>query len=220
MTDQLAGTLPAGLRWEATVTGDDPDQQVADALSIMCRYVREDAHSPEVLAEAQRIIPRGADPIQAIFEHVRRWIGFRHDAELAEAWQIPRAGDLPVVELLIRPRDMVTFAADTGSSPQGDCDDYAMLTAALLNSQGIRANFVTVAADPSQPNQFSHVYVAAYPAGQGRIALDTSHGEYAGWETGNVTRLEEWPIDAGWKGILIALLLGLTLWAGWKRRSK
>ena len=46
-------------------------------------------------------------------------------------------------------------------APAGDCDDFSMLTAALLEASGIPWEFVTVAADRDSPGRFSHVYVRA-----------------------------------------------------------
>jgi len=212
------------LNWEARLTGDDPDQQVADTMNLMVGYVREDAHSPVVLEAALEAAPSPdpAEIIEGVFHYVRDLIRFQHDTAIAAPLdsQLAKAGlaEVPVVEVLIRPRDLLTWRRDTGRGPVGDCDDYAMLTAALLKARGVEANFVTVAADPSHPQQFSHVYVAAYPPG-GRVALDTSHGAYAGWEVENVGRREEWSIGAGLTGLL---LVGLVIWAlvGMHRRRR
>jgi hypothetical protein len=208
--------LPATLKWEATLTGDDPDQQVADTISLMTRYVCEDSRNPTVIKDAATVAPPGVDPIEAVFWHVKQLIRFQHDERTAEplSSRLSKMGlaDIPVVEVLIRPVDMVTWREDTGQRQVGDCDDYAMLTAALLMAHGIRSSFVTAAADPRIPGQFSHVYVAAYP-GSGRIALDTSHGQYPGWEVSeNVTRRQEWPMDAGLRDWIVAGLFLIALW--------
>jgi len=208
------------LNWQAQVVGDDPDQQVSDTIRLMSRYSYEDAGSPEVkaaLAEAEAL---AEDPVEGIFWFVKRLIRFQRD----EVTALPLASSLaryglegfPVVEVLIRPRDILTWRNDTGQPQVGDCDDYAMLTASMLRARGIPASFVTVAADPSVPDQFSHVYVAAYPGGK-RVALDTSHGAYPGWEV-EAGRREEWPIDAGLQGIALVGLIVLALVAAWARR--
>ena len=214
--------MRGALQWEATLTGDDPDQQVADTIHLMSQYVREDSQSPSVIKDAANIASPGVDPIKAIFHHVKSLIRFQHD-EVTAAWMesrlLKQALGLPVVEVLIRPQDMLTWREDTGQHPVGDCDDYAMLTAALFQAHGIPASFVTVAADPRAPDQFTHVYVAAYPS-SGRIALDTSHGDYPGWETPNATRKEEWPVDAGLAGWVVLGLIVLVLWVGSGRRKR
>lgn len=43
----------------------------------------------------------------------------------------------------------------------GDCDDYTVLLAALAGTIGISTRAVTVAADPSLPSDFSHIYPEA-----------------------------------------------------------
>ena len=215
--------LPGTLKWEATLTGDDPDQQVADTIGLMSRYVREDSRNPTVIKDAAQIAPPGTDPIEAVFWHVKQLIRFQHDevtAKPLESRLLKMGLGYPVVEVLIRPVDMLTWREDTGQQQVGDCDDYAMLTAALLQAHGIRSSFVTAAADPRIPGQFSHVYVAAYPE-SGRIALDTSHGTYPGWEVGeNVTRREEWPVEAGLNGLILAGLILIILWAGQLGRKR
>jgi hypothetical protein len=100
-----------------------------------------------------------------------------------------------------------------------DCDGFAMYTAALLQAHGIRSSFVTVAADPEQPDRFSHVYVVAYTSDGERIAMDTSHGPYPGWEVGRYSRIEEWPVDGG-GGLLPLLLLAAGTWWWFKRRGR
>lgn len=213
--------LPATLNWEARLTSDTPDEQVADTIEMMASYVRADANSQPVKDEAASLATPDATPeeiIDGVFWHVKRLIRFQEDGTTARPIASYLAhlglGDHNVVEILIRPRDMVTWRSDTGRGQIGDCDDFAMLTAALLKARGVEAKFVTVAADASQPGQFSHVYVAAYPPGGGRVALDTSHGEYPGWETAAYNRKEEWSIDAGLRGWLVAGLVLLALWAG------
>ena len=47
----------------------------------------------------------------------------------------------------------------------GDCDDASVLIATLLGTIGIPTRLVTIAADPSAPDEFSHIYPEAeiYP---------------------------------------------------------
>lgn len=56
----------------------------------------------------------------------------------------------------------------------GDCDDIAMIMATLLMAVGYPARFITVAANPTDPRQFSHVYTEAEVAGQW-IPMDAAH---------------------------------------------
>lgn len=203
------------------MTGDDPDQQVVDTIDLMRRYVQEDYATREVREEAALAAPYGTDPLDGVFHHVKRMIRFQPD-ELTSNLAEGLSGDIPVVEVLIRPRDMVTFPLDTGGMGRvGDCDDYSMFTAALLKAHGIPCSFATVAADPRMPGQYSHVYVVAYPKDGSRVPLDTSHGAAPGWEVvDNVTRREEWPIDAGLGKWLAMALVALALVSNWWKKQK
>jgi hypothetical protein len=72
-------------------------------------------------------------------------------------------------EKLYPPQELLKIRA-------GDCDDIAMLLGALAIALGYPARLVTVAADPSAPNEFSHVYTEVEaPAGSGNwIAVDAA----------------------------------------------
>lgn len=66
------------------------------------------------------------------------------------------------------------------NSRAGDCDDKAMLEAALLSSIGIPTRFKTIGVTPLQ---FSHVYLEAHPMGHDWIPLDPiMKNKPAGWE--------------------------------------
>jgi hypothetical protein len=212
-------------RASALEVSDDPDEQVASTIDLMARYVREDASSPEVMADAQRAVQGGIggfmpcflakeeDAIEDIFRHVKGRVNFAEDEEMAA----PISSAFPIVEILIRPRDLLTLCQSPGSAGcrlQEDCDGFSMYTAALLRARGIESRFVTIAADPDYPERFSHVYVAAYTSGGRRIPLDTSHGAYPGWEAPNRYRIQEWPIDGGGLRSLLelALLAAGTYW--------
>ena len=209
------------------MVGDDPDQQVAATIDLMAKYVREDAHSPEVKSVAGSLAPPDASPdeiLNAAFLYVRGLVRFQQDETTAQPLQsrIAAAGldGYPVVEVLIRPRDMVTWRGEGYGQPAGDCDDFSMLTAALLMARGVKVNFATAAADGRVPGQWSHVYVVAYPGGGERVPMDTSHGQAPGWEAqgASVTRREEWPITSGFREILVAgVIVAVVLANCWKR---
>lgn len=176
------------VRIAVTPLGDRPDDQVAQTIQLMRRYSSEDARTPTVQAAAARSLRQypGADPVSAVFFFVKHQLRFLHDEQTAAA--LPHLGGT-VIETLVRPVDILD------SSGHGDCDDFSMLTAAMLTAIGVPAAFVTVAADPSAPDQYSHVYVAAYPAPGVRIPLDTSHGPRPGWETpSRFGKRREWPL--------------------------
>lgn len=177
---------------------DDPDGQVAVTVSLMNRYAVEDCRTVKVndaLTLACRfgrqlglVCTRLDDLIAAIHLYVRRSCRFVHD-EVVARW-MSRFERRPIVEVLLRPTAMLHFRA-------GDCDDFAMLVASLLLAAGIPCTFAAVAADDRVPQDFSHVYVVAYANGR-RVAVDASHGEYAGWEVENrFGKRAEWALGTG-----------------------
>jgi hypothetical protein len=198
-------TMGDNLRYSAQVVGDHPDDQVNATLRLMGQYAREDANSPEIQAEAAMLQQMnggvGADPLQltcAVWQTVHDKIHFTRDevtaapleSFMASTYKDKDAG-APIVEILVRPRDMHTQA-----SKLGDCDDFSMYTASLLVALKIPCTFVTLAGDPTHPQIFSHVYVAAYPNGN-RVAMDTSHGSHCGWEASRPGgRKSEWPVNS------------------------
>lgn len=191
-----------------SLVSDDPEQQVQQVIDMMRRYVRDDYTTPQI----QRAVLEtriSSDPVYNVFRHGKQALQFVRDEESGRPVQ--NESPLPVVETLVRPRDMAVMR-----SKRGDCDDYCMYGAALLLAQDIPTSFVTVAADPSQPDAYSHVYLAAYPksgpyAGQ-RVPVDISHGPYVGWETPHYIKRREWEI--GGRFLQLAQL-GVTAWIGY-----
>lgn len=176
-------------------TSPNPDQQVADTIALMREYVNADAHSPEIQRDIRAAGAQYGGGIQGLYAFVKSRMRFTQDHELSKPVEgITREN--PVVEVLIRPVDLSNITQTNIGT--GDCDDYSMYLAALLVGAGIPASFVTVAADPELPRDYSHVYVAAYPSGGRapvRIPMDASHGQYVGWEVANrFGKIREWPI--------------------------
>ena len=137
---------------------------------------REGARSPNIRALALHIVSHIANrdypaQIRAMFDWVKQFIAFR--GEHAETLQSPEV--------------TVKLAA-------GDCDCQATLLAALLGSIGFRTRFVTVAGDPEEPNEFSHVYLEVRDRTSGQwIPLDTTDAASdAGWAPTKITRRKEW----------------------------
>jgi Transglutaminase-like superfamily len=181
-----------------------PDMQVGQTVALMCERVREDAQDVGFVAHAQSVLQ--GDWTRA-WGHVKGVVKFHRDEELGGGVSgvvgEGVAGD--TVEFIIRPREMAKFV-ERGQAC-GDCDDFSMYLACLLETVGIPCAFVTVAADERAPNQYSHVYVRAYPPGEDAIALDASHGEYPGWEVPNYFgKLREWPVRGdGFSGLLMLI---------------
>lgn len=56
----------------------------------------------------------------------------------------------------------------------GDCDDASILICALCGTIGIPCRLVTIAADPSSPREFSHIYPEAEIAPGQFVAMDVA----------------------------------------------
>lgn len=211
------GTLP--VRFNFRTLPDNPDAQVRSTLGQVIGYIRQDAQSPFIKEEAQKLYELGAgDPNAGLYKLAKRDVRFKRDEAIAQ--DLPTADERKqhTIEVLIRPIDQWLLIKLRGIGV-GDCDCIHMYGACLLHSLGIPCSLVTVAADGRAPGEFSHVYLASYWNGV-RTPLDISHGEYPGWECPNLGRLKEWPVYVTRGEILCesAIALGALagLYFGWK----
>jgi hypothetical protein len=154
------------------------DRGIAQTIRYMYGAVmgNEGVGSPEIRRQAIAIVGNVASRDQAgeistVLQWVKDNIKFR--GEYAETVQTP------LVTLQLR---------------AGDCDDQASLIAALLSSLGYKTRFRTVAADPSAPHAFSHVFTEIYQRKSGQwISLDpTVPQSYPGWAPDRVFRSKAW----------------------------
>lgn len=138
------------------------DAGALDDLGIMCRLVNESLHNPVVVATARELVIRAAPQRdtrrQAIA--IRGW--------LARVW---RFVDDPAGEELLRTPEHLIREYFATSQIIGDCDEAAVLGAALGKAVGIPATFTVLAFDPiayiagvplegSESAQFSHVFAS------------------------------------------------------------
>jgi hypothetical protein len=154
------------------------DRGIAQTIRYMQGVVlgNEGAASAEIRRQALTIVRPIASrdqqgEIAALLQWVKNNIAFR--GEYKETVQTP----LVTLQLLA-----------------GDCDDHCTLLAALLLSIGYKVRFNTVAADPSAPWAFSHVFTEVFQRKTGQwIALDaTVPGSFPGWRPPRVTRSQSW----------------------------
>lgn len=168
-----------------TSLSDDPDTAVAQTIAQMAAYARVDSNSPMVRSLAAQL--RGRTTSQTI-THVWNWIRARVRFVPDRVLAAPIADSVNVAEVLIRPIDMLRMP-----DAQGDCDDFSMLGASIFLAAGVPVCFCTIAADPSAPAQFSHVYLLVNGAG-----FDSSHGPHVGWEAQNrFGRKQFWSVENG-----------------------
>lgn len=145
-------------------------------IGLMRALAVADSHSAVVKA-AVDVAGQGAVTEESLVERIWQWVKRRvrylEDEKIARLAGVPSPDD---TEVLIRPAELLRLP-----HPAGDCDDHAMLVAAMLTSAGVRASFKAIEADPRFPGAYSHVYVIAHTP-SGPVALDTSHGPACGWE--------------------------------------
>jgi len=211
------------VRYKVRELGWEPDEQVRRTVALMREKVREDAKDPRFVQRARGLFHNPQDQfglVEQVWGHAKGGIRFQQDEEIGAG--VGGLGEGDVIETIIRPQDMARYV-DQGIAC-GDCDDFSMYQAALLEALGVPCAFVTVGADSRMPDQFSHVYVAAYPKdGNGepvRVALDASHGDYPGWEVPNrFGKYQEWAVgspemfSAAWVGN--AVLQGIFVAGLW-----
>lgn len=182
-----------GLRIRSEELSENSDRATARTIERMSAFANEDSRDLQIIGIA-RMLGGGKLPAAQFAKNVHGWVRghvrFVQDREIAFMLG-PRVVDpFRVSEVLIRPRELVRMA-----DPMGDCDDFSMLTAALLTAGGVPTSFATVAANPGAPNDYSHVYDVAHLQG-GDMAIDSSHGDYAGWEAPNLFgKLREWSLS-------------------------
>ena len=173
------------------------DISTAATIADMRRQARTYSRDPSVVSALnQALTERGISShrqvAHAIFYWVRGNIRFVEDETLLYQQLGVREEDLDK-ELLITPPVLLGMPV-----PMGDCDDFSVLLASMLLCAGLRPYYVTVAADPAEPQKFSHVYVCAELADEGtHLCLDAGNrlpAVAAGWESGKVSRKAIWNI--------------------------
>jgi hypothetical protein len=159
----------------------------AQTIGLMRQYACEDSQS-SIVRKAALLATKGNESSKACAVKIHQWIRQRVRFQTDEETAASFCDDPAQAEVLIRPVDILTMP-----EPAGDCDDFSMLCAAMLQAVGIRACFTTVAADAAEPNVYSHVYVKAQVE-DGWLSLDCSHGSYAGWEVTPKGKKKTWPL--------------------------
>lgn len=158
--DRLLAALP-----RAYLTGiSDGPEGIRETLDAMRAIVREWRVRPEIRSLAESLIAGVPEK------------EFGLEAAALHAWvrdSIRYTQDVNEVETLKTPDVLL-------ASRQGDCDDKAILLAALLESIGHPARFVAIA---FEPDQFEHVYV------------ETRVGPAWNWVAAETTE----PVEFGWR---------------------
>lgn len=126
------------------------DQGVVQTIDVIRQLVDDAVKDPKINVTAIEMVRRVADQFSrddkaaAIYTAVaNRWFYVEDPV-----------GPFGPKETLRAPRTLLQIWA-------GDCDDASVLIASLLGTIGIPSRLVTIAADPSSPNDFSHIYPEA-----------------------------------------------------------
>jgi len=191
---RLLGSLDGLPLYRSSIPGDaDDNKATAQTIRKMCEHVRECLNDPVVKSAAETALgrygrvalPNLRRRAWGVWWYAKHLIKFVQDETLL-ASMLNEHGQR---ELLNPPPVMLRM-----KQPQGDCDDYTMLVCALLKCLGVPFEVVTVAADPTEPDRWSHVYAVALVEDGARFPMDTSHGKFPGWEVPreHIIRYQAW----------------------------
>lgn len=155
----------------------------ARTVELMHGHVEAAKLDPIIQSIADRIRlevahdPRGDGPeiADAVFLWVRDHGIFQRDQFQIEKVESLPASMLPVV--LARR----SGAYDGPALFRGDCDQYAMFTAALGGILGFQYSFETCKADPRRPDEFSHIWAALLVRGNWYPLDPSTPGVRPGW---------------------------------------
>ena len=170
------------------------DVGVHQTIALMKTLVNgpEGVRSPDVrqaALDAVRGSERGISEIDAVFNYVRDNIEFR--GEYGETLQTPKM--------------TLYYGA-------GDCDDQAVLQAALLNSLGFQTRFLVMALRTS-PDDYSHVYTEVFDRRSGGwVPVDTTVARsWPGWMPDDVARSQAYAPTGGNSAVIDGLIALGTL---------
>jgi transglutaminase-like putative cysteine protease len=173
----------------------DTDVSTVETIQQMISLARVSTSHPLIssvvdscLRRLRNNSPTKKDIAREIWWWVKNHIRFETD-EAILARELGYEND-PNQELLIGPDALLQMPI-----PTGDCDDFAMLVAAMLLCAHIPCKYCAIAVDGDQPWRFSHVYCIAI-LDDGEMVMDVSHGGVPGWETKrHMFRRMEWLVS-------------------------
>jgi hypothetical protein len=162
------------------------DEETAQTVSYMEELAAADSNDRAVIAATKEALDQaGIDQTAAPLEkaHAVYWWLKRTVRYVATP------GTSPLVDqTLISPCAVLAMP-----EPIGDCPQFSMLAAAMFRVLCQDSLFVTIAAEPAFPNQWSHIYntVEVYP-GQ-YMPFDASNGPAPGAEYSRAFKRRVWP---------------------------
>lgn len=173
----------------------DTDTSTRQTIQKMCEYIRAGVEDPMCqwwAAQAREKWAGGAPVSPAAQACWGVWWLVKHAVKFAkDEPRLFQVGEPEALDLLIAPGVLVREPA-----PKEDCDGFTMLVCCLLQILGISSVIVTVAADPSDPERWSHVFPMAKIGGQ-NMPMDCSHGKFPGWMVPreHIFRWQAWDLN-------------------------
>lgn len=155
----------------------DSESSTRQTVERMAQHIRNSANDHAVASAARQAAGacksnRPSDLCSAVFYYLKSRVKFVTDDDLISALHMGQ----DELELLVSPPVLLR-----ANHPRGDCDDFTMACCAILHELGIKCEIVTIKADQPDPTRWSHVYCCAQTE-KGPMILDTSHGDFPGWE--------------------------------------
>lgn len=164
------------------------DDKTAQTIAAMRAFVHDTDRTGVVNQWAVRLAASCPQKnylcqMRRIYDTLKLNIRFKADAFGVEHLRHP---DILVAEITRNTNAMIHCSAD--------CDDVAMLGAALLRAMGFRAAFITTATMPGAP--FSHVYYGAQLPGGDFVPQDPQERIPFGHESPRAVRRAVWWVDS------------------------
>lgn len=162
------------------------DEETAQTVTYMDELAAADANDPAVLsATAEALDQAGIDSNASAMEKA-----------CAVYWWLKRTvryvntpGTSPLVDqTLITPCAVLAMP-----EPIGDCPQFSMLAAAMFRVLCMDSLFVTIAAERSMPDQWSHIYNTVEVGPGQYMPFDSSNGPAPGAEYAKPFKRRVWP---------------------------
>ena len=167
-----------------TLPLSEGDAGTVETLQHMCRLIDEGAKDPEINRTAIAIVHAAGvkqfdfeGERRAIYAWIRKNIRFFRDIDGKETLRSSR---------------------ETLATRGGDCDDYTILTCALLKTIGQRVRIVTISSHGQAPEVFSHVFPEVRNERGRWIPMDNARRQAAyGLGPNHWYRRREWDTEDG-----------------------
>jgi hypothetical protein len=170
----------------------DTDTSTKQTIAKMCEYIAAGASDDVCKFWALQAKDRWAQGPDLAQQCWGAWWLVKHAVKFAkDEPRLFQIGEPDALDLLIAPAVLVRE-----QDRKEDCDGFTMLVCCLLKILGIPSVIVTVAADPSDPERWSHVFPMAEVNGA-YLPMDASHGKFPGWMVprDHISRWQAWDLN-------------------------